>query len=545
MTTVNQPLPGDHQAHWVKALNTGDLEPGHCKKVRLEGKQIAVFNTRSGLKACDNRCPHEGYPLVEGEVSDRCILTCNWHNWKFDLESGENLYGGDQLRVYPVVETEDGVWIDIADAPYEYRYKRIVHNLKQAFDDHSYDRLAREIARLKRIGADPLDVLRLSIEWSYERLEFGWTHAYAAIADWLVLYHESTDDEFRLVCLLESVAHVAFDVLREPPYGFADGQQPFNHDAFVAAIENEDEAAALAMVRGGIRSGLSVAQFEPALTEAALAHYHDFGHSLIYVSKIANMVDQLGEQVALPLLLSLVRHIIFATREDKIPEFRGYDDALRQWTQSPALTAANGIETTPSITGLMWHKQSIKSSLNLVVEHQSQGTDRLYRALLEANTRNLLLFDVSQQQKIHVTVSGNINWLDFTHGLTFATAVYQLCQKYPQHWAKGLLQMACFLGRNSGFVLDESDQPKWLSCESADLIEFNELIERASDHGQDEYIVSIHWIKTVLAGREMSAVFRDLAPLIFSAVDRYISSPLKLKQTRRTAYQSMQFVAKE
>ena len=50
----------------------------------------------------------------------------------------------------------------------------------------------------------------------------------------------------------------------------------------------------LASIRGGIRDGLEFEDFEAALTRAALLHYNDFGHSLIYVSKAAQLVEVLG-----------------------------------------------------------------------------------------------------------------------------------------------------------------------------------------------------------------------------------------------------------
>ena len=47
-------------------------------------QHVALFaGDGDDVWACDNRCPHEGYPLVEGNLTDGCILTCNWHNWKF------------------------------------------------------------------------------------------------------------------------------------------------------------------------------------------------------------------------------------------------------------------------------------------------------------------------------------------------------------------------------------------------------------------------------------------------------------------------------
>ena len=112
------------EAQWVYAAKCRDFETNNVRLVRVEGKQIALFKTNQGYRACDNRCPHEGYPLSQGSISEHstsagdCILTCNWHNWKFDLNSGDNLFGGDQLRTYPMEVRDQGIWGDIAESPY-------------------------------------------------------------------------------------------------------------------------------------------------------------------------------------------------------------------------------------------------------------------------------------------------------------------------------------------------------------------------------------------------------------------------------------------
>ena len=436
-----------NRQEWKKLVSLAELDSRPVRMRRVAGKQIAVFKTADGVRACDNRCPHEGYPLSEGSLSPDCILTCNWHNWKFDLDSGDNLYGGDRLRIYPTEIRGDEVWVDVAEPPYEERYRAIVGSLRDAFDDYSYDRIAREIARLEKLGADPLDALRLAIDWSWQRMEFGWTHAYAGMADWLVLYDEHADDaELRLVCLVEAVAHAAYDVLRERDYPFGDEIGDFDADRFVADIEAENESAAAAAIRGGIRSGLGFADFEEALTRAALEHYNDFGHSLIYVTKAGALIERLGGEVTEPLLLSLVRGLVYTSREDLIPEFRGYAPQLERWGRGDSVPEAG-----------LWRHTGIDKSLQAAVDCSGCEPGRIYRALLLANAINLLGFDISQQDKIHVPVSGNVGWLDFTHGLTFASAVRRQCSRFPRLWPSGLLQMACFNGRNAAFTLDEID----------------------------------------------------------------------------------------
>ena len=317
---------------WIRAITTAALvQRGHAV-VRDAGRQIVLFHTRHGIFACNNRCPHEGYPLSEGSLDEACKLTCNWHNWKFDLRTGENQYGGDRLRVYPTEQRNGDVWIDVTEPSDEQKYAAIMASLRDASDDNAYARMAREIARLIAVGGDPVAIVAAAIGWSHDRLEFGMTHAYAGAADWLALRERRLDDpEAALICLLEAIAHMADDVLRRPRHPYAGDTCRFDEDGFVTAVEGEDEAAALAMTRGAMADGLGFADMERALTRAALLHYADFGHSLIYTTKAGDLIARLGPSGAEPVLLALVRSLVFANREDLVPEFRHYAPALAAW----------------------------------------------------------------------------------------------------------------------------------------------------------------------------------------------------------------------
>ncbi len=65
---------------WHRVATRDELKASKVMMVRADGRQIALFETGDGVRACDNRCPHEGFPLSEGSLSDGCLLTCNWHN---------------------------------------------------------------------------------------------------------------------------------------------------------------------------------------------------------------------------------------------------------------------------------------------------------------------------------------------------------------------------------------------------------------------------------------------------------------------------------
>ena len=83
------------------------LEPDGRTLVEHDGHEIAVFRVEGGVYAVANSCPHEGNPLIEGDVLGG-NLTCAYHAWTFDLATGSCLVGDEAARTYPV-EVHDGV----------------------------------------------------------------------------------------------------------------------------------------------------------------------------------------------------------------------------------------------------------------------------------------------------------------------------------------------------------------------------------------------------------------------------------------------------
>ena len=505
--------------------------------VKVGNKQIALFRQDGRVLACNNRCPHEGYPLSEGslDADGACVLTCNWHNWKFDLQDGSNLTGGDRLRTYPVELRGEEIWLDLADPPPAKIIANALDNLRDAFPDHEYDRMARELSRLIKAGGDPIDAVRHTVDWTYEYFQYGATHAVAAAADWLALHDEvAWDEASRLSVIVESIGHFAWDSRREPRYPFADDSAAYEPEALVAAIEAEDETAATAQVRGAFAAGLEYDDLLPVLARAALAHYAGFGHAAIYVYKFGSLIGRLGPDSGLPLTLLLVRNIIDSRREDLLPEFRHYAAAHSAWTgNGPARPRQEDFIGA-----------SVNKALDSAVAASAHPA-ALYDALLGALAWNLLHYDMAYQQTTGGPVSQNIGWLDFTHGVTFANAVRHLCSRVPDLWPNGLLQMACFAGRNKSYVDPGIDETAWLPADPAAFVA--QARRQLFDHGQFEYIVSAHLVKTACAVHDeiQAAPASPAAPLLAAALNRFLNSPLKRKHTLRTARQSLDFVAAE
>ena len=92
-----------------------DLPVGGRKLFRHYDKRIAIFRTESRIYAVDNRCPHQGYALLQGDMKGE-QLTCAWHNWKFELDQdGHCSFGGEAVRSYPVLVEGGHVFVDVTD----------------------------------------------------------------------------------------------------------------------------------------------------------------------------------------------------------------------------------------------------------------------------------------------------------------------------------------------------------------------------------------------------------------------------------------------
>ena len=80
--------------------------------VRVGGREIGVFRFGERFFAVRNRCPHQGGPLCAGRVfplmvadapgavrlEDQMLISCPWHGWQYDLETG-NAYVQDDPHV--------------------------------------------------------------------------------------------------------------------------------------------------------------------------------------------------------------------------------------------------------------------------------------------------------------------------------------------------------------------------------------------------------------------------------------------------------------
>ncbi len=112
-----------------------DIPPGERRIVELGGRSIGIFNVDGRFYALRNVCPHQRAPLCKGKVTgtnlpgskpgeynwarEGEIIRCPWHNWEFDITTGQSVFNPHKMRVkaYQVAVEADGPADATATAP--------------------------------------------------------------------------------------------------------------------------------------------------------------------------------------------------------------------------------------------------------------------------------------------------------------------------------------------------------------------------------------------------------------------------------------------
>ena len=109
-----------------------DLQRAGCLTGKAGAQPVCVFWSDGAPFALDDRCPHMGFPLHRGTVESG-LVTCHWHNARFDLRSGGTLDPwADDVRAYPVEIDGDSVVVVVSPAPD--RRAQLQHRLEEGLE---------------------------------------------------------------------------------------------------------------------------------------------------------------------------------------------------------------------------------------------------------------------------------------------------------------------------------------------------------------------------------------------------------------------------
>jgi len=97
---------------WTQAMELDELWEGDLAGMRVGTANVLLINVDGEVRAYENRCPHQAWPLDEGDLDGR-ELTCANHHWVFDALTGKGINPDDaNLTSFPVKIDENGmVWV--------------------------------------------------------------------------------------------------------------------------------------------------------------------------------------------------------------------------------------------------------------------------------------------------------------------------------------------------------------------------------------------------------------------------------------------------
>jgi len=285
--------------------------------VGLGGHTICLLAEGDEVYAVDNRCPHMGFPLHRGTVSDG-ILTCHWHHARFDLCTGGTFdQFADELRSFPVEVDGDDVYVDVTPIRdrVEHQRKRLQVGLERDIS------LVVAKAAIVLAEADPsgADAFRAGLDFGVRRRGGGWFRGLTTLTCLMNLVPRLAGEE-RAAALYHGLSDVAVDSAGveprfplEPLPGEADPERLARW--FRGFIEVRDAEGAERALVSAVRAGASPEQLADMLFAAATDHrYLDGGHTLDFVNKALEALDVAGWERAEEVLASLPAQLAFAER---------------------------------------------------------------------------------------------------------------------------------------------------------------------------------------------------------------------------------------
>ena len=185
-----------------------------CLTGKAGTQPICVFWSDEGAFALDDRCPHMGFPLHRGTVESG-LVTCHWHNARFDLSSGGTLDPwADDVRAYPV-ELDDGRVTVVIDAEVD-RTGYLMHRLEEGLEQGITLVIAKAVLGLLDNDVTSSDIVRAGVEFGTRYRQAGWGAGLTVLTA-MTNVLDDLDPADEALALVQGLAFVSRDTRRPPP----------------------------------------------------------------------------------------------------------------------------------------------------------------------------------------------------------------------------------------------------------------------------------------------------------------------------------------
>ncbi len=417
---------------WIKVAQAGDFETTDRKVVSAGDRPVLLLRHNGGFYAVDNRCPHMGFPLDKGSVKD-CILTCHWHDARFDLQSGGTVdQFADDVRAYPVELRDGTVWIDIAPRQDEqgHQLKRLHVGLERSIRLV----LAKAAIALLDGGGDPREPFIAGLRFGTHYRAAGWGQGLTMLTCLMNMlpYLDRADRPRALFHGLDAVSVESSGMAPRFMIDSLPGATPDLETLkrwFRKFIEVRDKEGTERCVVSAIRAGATSADMADMLFAAITDHrYIQVGHPADFANKALEALDIAGWEYAEPVLASLVRGIARASRMEESNAWRNPIDLVAileaAFVELPDVVRAGAAARAAR----PWSDRAGLAVRLLSVDPQA-NVDALLVALRDGETAEHVAGSVAYAAALRIarfhTANEFPDWDTALHTFTFANAVHQ------------------------------------------------------------------------------------------------------------------------
>jgi nitrite reductase/ring-hydroxylating ferredoxin subunit len=427
----------------TRAASLDELRAAGRMVVSLDGHTVCLLAEGDEVYAVDNRCPHMGFPLHRGTVSDG-ILTCHWHHARFDLCTGGTFdEWADDLRRFEVKVEGDDVYVDLTprEDPLGHQRQRLYDGLRRNIP------LVLAKAAIALGEADPsgADAFRAGLEFGALRRGGGWGRGLTTHTCLMNLVPRLERGE-RSAALYHGLADVAADSAMEPPRFPLDPLPGADLDPrqlgrwFRRFVEVRDADGAERALVSAVRAEASPEDLADMLFAAATDHrYLDGGHTLDFVNKALEALDAAGWERAEAVLAALPALLADSERMEESNAWRNPVDLVAlledAFQRLPPVRGADGWSGRSELVGVVLNGEAAEI-LEALLGALQEGASavELASAVSFAAVTRIARFPTSNEFG---------DWDTALHTFTFANAVEQGLRRSPsRELLRGVLDAA-------------------------------------------------------------------------------------------------------
>lgn len=530
--------------HEARVPDAARMEPGSMKMAKVGERRVVLIRSASGLHALDNACPHQGYGLTTGAL-DGELLTCQWHNWKFDVRTGRCVMGEEDVPCHNVRVDGDDAIVRVTEPSDEEQRARLWPSLRRGIERNYVGQMSRDVARLIDAGATADEIIAEGLRLCIPRTEWGMGHEMAVSADLATIADglSGLEKTLAITHALAGLSEIARDrPAHDDPVSVSSAG---DRATFLHAIEHEDWDTSVSALRRFAADVGDVGEIRSWFIEAVSQHHLSYGHGAIYVQKAFDLIDRMPEMTDL-LLSELALTLINSTREDTLPymvkTMRAIDDV--DLSALAAAPADQSWDEEDKLVQLLFEAETLPIGPLVDAALAGAGVPGIINAVSLAGARQLLALSL----EIDRDTSTDFGWLDITHVVTYANAARWAWSVDPGPHTARLVLLTAFLAFDAAGRGQKRDAyTHQASTESATADLFAVLMSRQPDEaiasaiaGDPEvvadalerasmevsggsFIVTAHMIKLAVAARTEASATGSNLPL--AATARFIAAP--------------------